>query len=173
MLTRLDNEADIFATLQAVDQEPPCSLPKLIALVARLCPEDEDFEIIIRKNLVADSYKFNPTMLSKNVHAKISDDFPAHGAYTLSSTHIGLKFLRSEKKGKRHIVPLDRQSVMQRVLSWLDSDKDQPLTLPIENIPDSMLARPECFVYQVHRATDERIKFRRLKKVIQITLKNV
>lgn len=172
MLTRINNDADEFATLQAIDLEPPCSYPKLISTLTKLCPEDEDLEIIIHKALLPSSYRGNPTMLAKNTHAKLDpDSFQSFGGYTLSNTHIGIRIMRAVKTGRHNVIPEDMQSVPQQILKWLERVPETELDIPMSNVPDYIKHRPEQLVYNIKRQTDKKIQIKKFKNFIRISLK--
>lgn len=166
MITKLDNEADVFATLQALDLPPETRMPRLIAAAALLCPLDEDFEILIHRLLLSDSYRINPSMMARNAFMRL--EFADYMTYTVNQ-HVGFKFLR-EAKPRYLVQPQDTMSMMARTRLWLDSDKEQPLEIPIAAIPHSIQQRPEQFVYSIKRL-GYAIKITRFKSFYRITIK--
>lgn len=170
MKTKIDNAADEFATLQAVDLEPNTKYPALLAALAKLAPEDEDFEIIIRRIMLTDSYRYNPSMLARNAFIRL-EGFADYVTYSIGETHVGIKFMREEKEARHHKIPEAGQSVRMRTLSWLDGDKEKPLDIPKADVPSSIWARPEQFAYTIRRETEQRIKLTKFKLFLRIALK--
>lgn len=176
MLTRIDNDADVFAMLQAVDLEGMKSFPQLLSLIAGIAPPDEDIEIIIRSRLLPDSYRINPSMLAKNTYGKLeSDSFQSSAAYTLSPTHVSIKFSREPREPGTNIRSEVSTSVEARILRWLnariDGEPDTALDIPIDEVVPSVLRRPEQIVYNVKRRTGIRTKITSFKRFIRIVVK--
>lgn len=177
MITKIDNDADYFATLQScdLDENSTISWPKLLATIANVhCPIDEDFEIIIRLRMLPESYRTNVSQLARVAVTK-SDSFQSYGTYTLSSTHIGIKFTRDEKEGRHHFVPPDRQSPNLKIRQWLQSEESQEpkahMMIPIDSMPESFQSRPEQLTYRVFRETGIRIRIQKTQKFYKITVK--
>ncbi len=152
MKVKLSTEADEIAFKHITGLQSPRSLAALIAALARRCDPNEDFECIIQRDRLQDSYRSNPSLFAQKIKDK-TDFVDASGYQTPDrENHISILLFREKKAAaKRRFHPV--ASVKQQIKDWLDLNepRDKFFTVKLPDIPAFYFTHPEQLSYQIKR----------------------
>lgn len=181
MQLKINNAADEFAISQVAGLQNYKSIAALVAAYADVYSNsngnnDEEFEIIIAKELLPDSYKNNATALALKILSKINDshwkDASGYATPTQESTHVTIKILRDRKPDNARRTNA-KPSIKAIIKEWLALNKPKSirLTLKVRDVPPFYLSHSEQLTYQIKRETSKKIKILRLDKTWIISRK--
>lgn len=167
MKIKLRNASDLVA-VQTVVGSPDASLTIAIAMMANSALDNENFEVIIDKALLPDTYKSNPTALASKIQAKAYEQFPDFGGWQTPDTDgkfVTIVLMRERKPDaarRSHPQP----SAKHLIKEWLTLDLPRLtlLDVPIDIIPPFFRTHPEQLSYQIKRETLTAITIRRYTK---------
>lgn len=166
MKLKLNNEADIFACSEIAGLQNSQSIVTLLAEYANSqCGEDEVFTASIDKELLADSYKSNPSLLAGKVLVRLQrgeGNWQSCSGHLTSDTHVTVRL--SQQPKQKYVRVSARPSVKQTIKDWLslNEPKHKKLKLPISILPAWYLSHPEQLTYTIRQETNTPIKIIKL-----------
>lgn len=175
MKIKIQNDHDAFTLGQLADLPNPRSLIELVGTFASLqVPPDDDLEVIIHKQMLADSYKSNPSVLGIKILAKTNELFQDSAGFGTPNAplHVTVMLHRQRKPDTARRTTVT-PSVKQVIKDWLalNLPPTEALDIPVSDIPAFFTTHPEQLTYQVKRETSTAIKIKRLKTKWLITRK--
>lgn len=168
MKLKLNNDTDVHAAATVAGLQHWKSIAHILGEYSTLCPLDEDFEIIINKELLrapSPSYLTNPSTLALHVLSKCGITFEDCAGYqTPTSTKTITIILHRNPKQHRRTNP--KQSIKKLIKEFLDLNHDinMVLEIPIKLIPKFLYAHPEQLTYTIKRETEIPIKITRTEE---------
>lgn len=172
MKIKILNANDASAIAEITGLQNYRSIAALVAAYADFCLPMEDFEAIIAKSLLPDSYKGNPCQLALTILSKTVFKDSAGYQTPNNEKAVTIKLLRERKPPHKRWTRM-APSAKSVVKDWLalDLPASAKFKLPLVSIPAFILSHPEQLTYQVHIETDIRIKITKLTKSWLITRK--
>lgn len=122
--------------------------------------------VTISKNLIAGSYKGNPSLLATKVLARLKRDnseWESCSGHLFSDTQIAIR-LSKETKQRVRIEGNVRPSVKGTIKNWVSlcETKSSRLKIPIAIIPAWYVSHPEQLIYSIKQETGVALKIVKL-----------
>lgn len=168
MKLKLNNEADVYAATEIAGLQK--TINSIVAILAgyatETCPEeDSSFSATIDKELLADSYRSNPSLLAAKVLVQLQrngGEWESCSGHLISPTHIRVQMSKQPKL--THVRNTVRLSVKGTIKDWLrlNEPKYKKLKLPISVLPAWYVSHPEQLTYMIKQETGTPIKITKL-----------
>lgn len=173
MKSKLLTPTDVTAFAEIAGLQNWRSIASLLSIYADTeCPTDEDFHVVIAKELLPDSYKNNPSLLSSVILSK-SEFLDSSGHRTPDAPNtVTIQLLRERKPSYQRWTRIT-PTLKGLIKDWLNLNlpKEKKLRIPINAITAFYRSHPEQLKYQIKAETDTPISILQLSKVWLITRK--